>query len=102
MKIKTLYVYWRPLYSGSDPYMFVSVGHPPSRDDDVSGYQEIPVNFEIIEPSPAEQVNAMVKSLRKEQGDLHAKSVEIDRKINELLALEAKDYGYSQNGERNE
>ena len=51
----------------------------------------VEVDLDILPPNHADLVKAQVAEMRREQGELHAKSVEIDRRIAELTAIEYKD-----------
>lgn len=89
MKLTKIYTYWSTLGGALHaPMMFIR--DDPSVSDGAFGQQVHEVDIDVIEPSKADAVQAVVKDLRAEQQKHRAKVAQIEDQIKSLLCIEHK------------
>lgn len=91
MKLTKIYTYWSTLGGVlSEPMLFVT-DCDRSEGGDKFGHQEHVVDIDVIKPSKADAVQAIVKDLKEKQAVHRASIALIDDRINSLLCIEHKE-----------
>jgi hypothetical protein len=91
MKLTKIYTYWSTLGGVfTEPMMFITYCDR-SEDDGKFGHQEHVVDIDVVEPSKADAVQAVVAELKARQAEHRVSIAQIDDRINSLLCIEHKE-----------